>query len=605
MSSIKRKKVLFLAEKPGVARDIAGALGKYAQKKGYLENESHIFTWALGHLAELAPPEDYDPSLKKWRADTLPIIPASFFIRPVESKKAHFRIVKSLLNRSDVSEVINACDAGREGEAIFRYIYHLAGCRLPHRRLWLSENTPAAIRMALARLESGMRYDFLFAAAQARARADWLVGMNATRAYTILKSEKMTVGRVQTPTLAILVEREREIRAFVPEIYWELWATFETEEGETYRGKWFDDTGTRFASREEALETRARVKGEKGEISSLDEKEEVAAPPPLYNLDDLQQDANRILGMTAARTLEVAQLLYERKKLITYPRTDSRYITETLSGTLPGRLSALSGMGIYARLAGKAAEYPVPKEIVNDAGVTDHHAILPTGVIPDSSLSGEERDIYDLVARRYLAVFFPPVVRCHTTVITKVNDQVFQSRSLRVVRQGWKEVYSSIENADDNGEDQSTLLPELREGQAVELVSAAVEEKKTRPPGRYTDATLLIAMKSAGKIGGRCGTAAGLGTPATRAGIIEKLIAAGYVGRRGKHLAPTGKGEELADLVPEELKSPQLTAQWEEHLLEIEQGKYSAKKFMADIEEMVRRVSQAALSDILISKTDV
>jgi len=593
------KKVLLLAEKPGVARDIAGALGKYAQKKGFLENDSYIITWALGHLAELAAPEDYDPGLKKWTTDTLPIIPASFFIRPVDSKKDHFRIVKALLNRSDVSEVINACDAGREGEAIFRYIYYLAGCRKPHKRLWLSENTPEAIQRALTRLESGTRYDSLFASAQARARADWLVGMNATRAFTILKSEKMTVGRVQTPTLAILVEREREIRAFVPEIYWELWATFETDEGETYRGKWFDDTSTRFASREEAVDVRTCVKGGKGEISSLDENEAVIAPPPLYSLDDLQQDANRILGMTAARTLEVAQLLYERKKLITYPRTDSRYITETLAGTLPGRLSALSVVGVYAELASKAHGYLVPDRIVNDAGVTDHHAILPTEVVPDSSLSGEERDIYDLVARRFLAVFFPPAVHCHTTLITKVNDHTFQSKGSRVVRQGWEEVYSSIENVDENGEEQSKL-PELKEGLAVDLVSAAVEEKKTRPPGRYTDATLLKVMKSAGRIGGRSGSAAGLGTPATRAGIIEKLISVGYVGRRGKHLAPTAKGEELVDLVPEELKSPQLTAEWEEHLLEIEQGKYGAKKFMANIEEMVRRVVDAAVSEIRI-----
>jgi DNA topoisomerase-3 len=592
-------KTLFLAEKPGVARDIAGVLGNFTQKRGYLENDSYIVTWALGHLAELAAPEDYDPSLKKWRADTLPIIPASFFVRPIASKKDHFRIVKSLLNRSDVSEVINACDAGREGEAIFRYIYYLAGCRKPHKRLWLSENTPEAIQRALTRLESGMRYDFLFASAQARARADWLVGMNATRAYTILKGEKRTVGRVQTPTLAILVEREREIRAFVPEIYWELWATFETDEGDTYRGKWFDDIRTRFASREEAVETRSCLKkGGKGEIFSLDKKDVVVTPPPLYSLDYLQQDANRFLGMTAARTLEVAQLLYEKRKLITYPRTDSRFITELLAGTLPGRLTALSEVRAYFQLAGKAAGYPVPAEIVNNAGVTDHHAILPTEVVPDSSLSGDERDIYDLVARRFLAVFFPPAVHVHTSFVTKANDHVFQSRGSHVACQGWEEVYSSVENADDNGQERSKL-PALRKGDAVDLVSASVEEKKTRPPGRYTDATLLDAMKNAGRVSGnaeKTGKEAGLGTPATRASIIEKLISVGYVERRGKHLAPTGKGEDLMDLVPEELRSPQMTAEWESLLQKVEQGKYGARSFMAGIEEMVRRVVEAAVN---------
>jgi len=589
------KKTLFLAEKPSVARDIAGVLGNFAQKKGYLENDSYVITWALGHLAELAAPEDYDPGLKKWSIDTLPIIPASFFIRPVDSKKKHLRIVKELLNRSDVSEVINACDAGREGEAIFRYIYYLVGCRKPHRRLWLSENTPEAIRRALTRLDSGTRYDSLFASAQARARADWLVGMNATRVYTILKSEKMTVGRVQTPTLAILVEREREIRAFVPEIYWELWVTFETNEGETYRGKWFDNSITRFISREKAVEMRACVKGCKGEISSLDEREDVVAPPPLYNLDGLQQDANRILGMTAARTLEVAQLLYERRKLITYPRTDSRYITEILSGTIPGRLSALSRVGLYARMADKALGYPIPERIVNDAGVTDHHAIIPTEVVPDTSLSGEERDIYDLVARRFLAVFFPPAVRCHITAVTKVNGQDFLSKGSRIVCRGWEEVYSSLENVDDGGEEQSKL-PELKEGQKVDLVSAAVEEKKTRPPGRYTDATIIKAMKNAGRMSKNAEKESGLGTPATRAGIIEKLIVVGYVERRGKHLAPTGKGEELIDLVPEELKSPQMTAEWEGLLRRIEQGKYGARSFMAGIEDMVRRVVESAVN---------
>lgn len=593
------KKTLFLAEKPGVARDIAGVLGNFTQKKGYLENDSHIVTWALGHLAELAAPEDYDPLLKKWRADTLPIIPASFFIRPVDSKKDHFRIVKALLNRSDVSEVVNACDAGREGEAIFRYIYYLAGCRKPFKRLWLSENTLEAIQRALAHMESGTCYDSLFASAQARARADWLVGMNATRAYSIGRREKMTVGRVQTPTLAILVEREREIRNFVPEVYWELWATFETKEGDTYRGRWFNGDGrTRFTSREDAAGVRTAVKGGKGEISFLEEKDVVVAPPPLYSLDYLQQDANRFLGMTAARTLEVAQLLYEKRKLITYPRTDSRFITEFLAGTLQRRLAALSEVRACSQLAGKAAGYPVPAGIVNDAGVTDHHAILPTEVVPDSSLSGDERDIYDLVARRFLAVFFPPAVHVHTSLVTKVNDHTFHSRSLHVACQGWEEVYSSVANVEEDSEEQSKL-PALRKGDAVDLVSAAIEEKKTRPPGRYTDATLIKAMKSAGRVSGNAEKAekeAGLGTPATRASIIEKLISVGYVERRGKHLAPTGKGEELVDLVPEELRSPQMTAEWESLLQKVEQGKYGARSFMAGIEEMVRRVVEAAVN---------
>lgn len=584
------KRTLILAEKPGVAKDISDVLGRFARKNGHIVNESYVITWAIGHLAELAAPEDYSLALKKWSVDTLPIIPDSFFIKPVEAKKRHFSVVKSLLNRSDVFEIINACDAGREGELIFRYIYYLAGCRKPVRRLWLSENTPEAIRFALSRLQSGKLYDFLFAAGQARARADWLVGMNATRAYTLCTKEKMTVGRVQTPTLGILVKRERDIRNFATKVYWELWSSFETENVE-YRGRWFDEeTGnSSFESRDKAEEIRKSLKGEQGIISTLKTEDLKVYPPSLYNLDDLQQDANRNLGLTAARTLEVAQMLYEKRKLLTYPRTDSRFITATLARTIPDRLKALANIQSYAELAQKAAGYLTPEKIINDSGVTDHHAILPTDVVPNFNLSGEEREIYNLVARRFLSVFFPPAVHRHTNLNTIVKGHCFHTKGTQTIFSGWEEVYSE-KGCPETEDKNKYLLPELREGMKVELVNVSVEEKRTKPPGRYTDATLLKAMKNAGTVG--------LGTPATRAGMIEKLISVGYIERSGKHLAPTLKGEELVDQVTEELKNPQLTSEWEELLIKVEQGKYDAKEFMKSIENMVRHViANATMGD--------
>jgi len=591
------KRTLIIAEKPGVARDIAEVLGKFTKKDGYLENGDYIITWAVGHLAELAAPEDYHPGLKKWSLNTLPIIPEDFFIKPIDSKKQHFRKVKPLFKRSDVNLVVNACDAGREGELIFRYIYFLAECRKPYKRLWLSENTPEAIKRAFSKLKDGSLYDYLFAAAQARARADWLVGMNATRAYTLFKKEKMTVGRVQTPALALLVEREKGIRSFVTKVYWELWGQFVTPEGEVFRALWTDAENGKsvFMTLDEAENIKSALSGEKaGIVTSFETKDSDVPPPPLYNLGDLQQDANRLLGTTAAHTLEIAQVLYERKKLITYPRTDSRYITGLLAGTLMDRLSALAKVETYKDLARKAAGLPLPEAIVNDAGVTDHHAILPACAVPGDRLSTEERSVYDLVARRFMAVFYPPAVHRHSNIFISVKGHHFHAKGSQVIKPGWEEVYNE-ESWDSNTVDDKNTLPALaalNEGMQLNLASLSVEEKKTRPPGRFTDASLLKAMKNAGstkELG-----SVGLGTPATRAGIIEKLISSGYVQRDGKRLTPTAKGEELVDQVSEDLKSPRLTVRWEELLWEIEQGKADAKIFMRNIEDMVRTVVNAA-----------
>ena len=588
------KRTLIIAEKPGVARDIADVLGKFTRKDGYLENGDYIITWAVGHLAELASPEDYHPGLKKWSLNTLPIIPEAFFIKPIDSKKQHFRKVKSLFKRTDVNLVINACDAGREGELIFRYIYYLAECRKPFKRLWLSENTPEAIKRAFSKLKDGSCYDSLFAAAQARARADWLVGMNATRAYTLNKKDKMTVGRVQTPALALLVEREKEIRSFIQKVYWELWGHFVTPEGDMFRARWSDteDGNSVFLTLDEAENIRTALSKEKvGFVTSFETKDSDVPAPPLYNLDDLQQDANRHMGMTAARTLEIAQVLYERKKLITYPRTDSRFITGLLAGTLMDRLSALSKVDAYEELARKAAGFPLPEAVVNDAGVTDHHAIIPTYVVPGDRLSIEERSVYDLVARRFMAVFYPPAMHRHSSIFISVKGHQFHAKGSQVIKPGWEEVYTGESRDSKSGDDKNTL-PALNEGMQLNLASLSVEEKKIRPPGRFTDASLLKGMKNAGRTK-ELGSV-GLGTPATRAGIIEKLISAGYVQRDGKRLAPTVKGEELVGQVSEELKSPRLTVRWEELLSEIEQGKADAKIFMRNIEYMVRTVVDAA-----------
>ena len=585
-----------------MARDLAKVLGHFNNKEGYLENNDYVVTWAVGHLVTLAEPEDYDAKYKRWLMQNLPVIPERFRLKAIQRTVKQLKVIREVTGRQDIDYLINACDAGREGELIFRYIYRITGCKKPFKRLWLSETTPEAVKKAFASLLSGEKIDRLAYAAEARSRADWLIGLNATRAFTVKHNTLLSVGRVQTPTLALIVNREREITNFKSVPYWELYATFLKTDGATYQGKWFKEDEERFVSQEAAAEIANRVQDKNGVVTLLEEKKESEPPPMLFNLNDLQKEANRKYSMTASRTLEVAQDLYEKKKLLTYPRTDSRHMTTELANTIKKRLQALNAISDYSPFAATAINAGVPgKRYVDNGKVSDHTALLPTDTRPDfSKLSLEERNIYDLVARRFLAIFFPATQYKKTRVITEADGETFISTGRVEQKAGWKAVYAAIQEKEKPEDDQSidqaeTKLPKIIRGEKVSIGSSEIKEKKTKPQKRYTEATLLAAMEGAGRylentelkeaMKGH-----GLGTPATRAATIERLLHVGYIERKNKALLPTEKGISLIDLVPEEIKSPEMTGRWEKTLADIEEGKADPKEFMAGIIGLTRQI---------------
>ncbi|MEW6423682.1 MAG: DNA topoisomerase 3 [Bacillota bacterium] len=586
-------KTLVITEKPSVGRDIAKVLGRFKTREGYLENEQFIVSWAIGHLVELAEPEDYNPALKKWSLNTLPFIPGEFILKVIPETARQFQVLKNLLLSPQVGLIVNACDAGREGENIFRRIYAQAGCAREVKRLWLRETTPAAIRSAFENLRENRELDNLAVAAAARAQADWLVGINATRAFTCRHKELLSVGRVQTPTLALIVAREREIRNFQAAKYWEVWATFRKSTGETYRGKWFADKTDRLPSAKAAAEMVATCRNNRESVVSAVEEKEVKEPPPLlFNLNDLQKEANQKHGLTAEQTLRAAQALYEKHKLITYPRTESRHLSVLLAKTIPQRMAALAAVAEYQPLIpGRLPR--LSRRYVDDARVTDHHAIIVTETKPQpANLSRPEQIVYDLVARRLLAIFYPDARYNVTRVITAAGRETFLSRGKVELQQGWKKVYFPSEKKDE----EEQILPPLAEGERVFLEAIDALEKQTKPPPRYTEATLLAAMEKAGKfvedkeMQDILKAAGGIGTPSTRAAIIERLIQVGYVKRQKKTLFPTAKGEALIDLVPEEVKSPELTARWEQGLLEIEAGEQKPEQWLEAIKDFTRQI---------------
>lgn len=587
-----------IAEKPSVAREIASALGTFEKRDGYLENNQYIISWAFGHLCTLAQPHEYNPDWEKWNLDTLPIVPEAFKLTVTERKQ--FNVLKTLLNRKDILMVINSCDAGREGELIFRWIYAMARSRVPVRRLWLSETTPSAIREALNNLRPGSDYENLYSAAAARAKADWLVGINSTRAYTVRHGEKLTIGRVQTPTLAIIVSREREIRNFKPVPYWQVQALFETtNDVQRYQGlgraeetDGDEGVGFKFLTEESARAFMARSTGT-GAIARVSVTEKLENPPALFNLNDLQRETNRLFGMTAAQVLEVAQTLYE-KKLLTYPRTDSRHLTTAMTETLDKRVEAAQ------KTTGVFLSCPVStpgKRYVDDSKVTDHHAIIVTEIPAPEDLTDKEKKIYDLVARRFLAMFLPPARYRVQDVETQAGEMFF-SKGKAVIALGWRELYN-FKAADDDEKEEA--LPALSDGQTVKVVKLDLLKKETKPPARYTDASILSAMENAGRfidereLAETLKAAGGIGTPATRASTIEKLITTGYVIRQKKNLVPTPKGEVLIDLVPSELKTPETTAEWENGLMSIEQGEGNAECWLDGITELTRKLVSIAI----------
>src|SRR5829696_306624 len=601
-------KTLVIAEKPSVARDIVAALpGSFDSNKEFYEGDDYVVTYAVGHLLELNPPEDYDERFKKWRMDDLPIIPDDFRVRPRDAKsKKQLSVIHKLLKREDVDRVINACDAGREGELIFTHVYETSGVDKPVDRLWISSMTKQAIREGFEKLRPDAQLEPLREAARSRSEADWLVGMNATRAATIRGRAwvggVVSIGRVQTPTLAMIVKREREIQAFVPEPYWLVHATFDPR----YEGLWFEGEENRLEDGKRADEVVEKVKGKKGRVESVERKEQSERAPLLYDLTSLQRDANRRFGFSARRTLSAAQSLYEDKKAITYPRTNSRFLSGDLVPQLKPTAATLVPIPDYtngARFVMALDQLPLGR-VVNDAKVDDHHAIIPTDIGHDvSAFSPDERRVFDLIARRFLAVFHPPARYARTTIVTEVMEERFRTRGKVTLEAGWRGVYgveaddpqSRKQDEDAEGEGE---LPELTQGQEVTCAEAESEAKETKPPPRYTEATLLSAMETAGKLVDdeelrEAMKERGLGTPATRAEIIETLIRREYVERVGKDLQPTPKGLQVVTMLEANaVTSPELTGDWEKQLRDIEHGNGDRGEFMNGIADFTTATVQ-------------
>jgi DNA topoisomerase-3 len=590
---------LIVAEKPSVGRDIAGALGKHRRGQGALVGDGWTVTWALGHLAELAPPDAYGEQYKKWRLETLPILPERFRVRVNHKTREQFAVVKGLLQDPSITEVVNACDAGREGELIFAYLYGLSRCKKPVSRLWISSLTPEAIREGFASLREGRSMKPLEDAARSRSEADWVVGMNATRAYSVRFSRPgnvLSVGRVQTPTLKLLVQREKEIEDFEPEKFWTVHARF-AREGATYDGVWFRGKQNRLGEKGVAEEVAARVRGGTGVVKKAEKKTASERPPLLYDLTELQRNANARFGFTAERTLRAAQSLYEERKLITYPRTSSRYLSKDIVGGLKKRVeatTALPGLAAFAERLLGLSKLPVNRRIVDDAKVTDHHAIIPTGKRLSGDLPPDEAKVYDLVARRFLAVFFSAARFENTTVVTEVRKETFLSKGRVVLEAGWRALYP--DGVGGKKEKEPPVLPEIEAGQEWAVAKVGVKEGETKPPPRYSESALLGAMETAGKFVEdeelrQAMKESGLGTPATRAAIIERLLKVGYVEREKKTLVPTQKGRALISLLGEsELSSPELTARWERRLAEMERGAERRPDFMSDINGFVTKL---------------
>ena len=581
---------LVVAEKPSVARDIARVIGAKERGENCLIGNGYVVTWALGHLVTLKEPQELDERYARWRAQDLPILPARMETKVIPKTRKQFTAVKRLMNDKETQDIVCATDSGREGELIFRYIYEQAGCKKPVRRLWISSMTDEAIRAGFDALAPSSQYDALYHSARCRADADWLVGMNATRAYTLRYGVLLSVGRVQTPTLSMLVKRRKEIDSFVSKTYYTVRADF----GD-YSGVYIDAKGEkRIDEAQRAQEIAARAKGKPASVETATRERKVERPPLLYDLTTLQREANAQLGFTAKKTLAVAQKLYEERKLLTYPRTDSRYLSRDMPGKVEKALAAYDGE--MEALGRRALSYGVrvTPRIFDDAKLTDHHAIIPTGKrAAGLSLTPDERALYEMVARRLAAAFFPNHEYDALRVVTDVCGDRFLSTGRSVVQEGWKEAYRGVKTSrsakkDDEDEQQ---LPALAPGDARMCKKAQVKEDKTKPPREHNDATLLREMEHAGRqiedesIREELRDCA-LGTPATRAAIIERLIEVGYAKRQGKNLIATPKGVQLIEAVPPEIASPETTGRWERALSDIARGGGGEVRFREGIARM-------------------
>jgi DNA topoisomerase-3 len=605
---------LVITEKPSMGRDVAAALGAARRGEGFIAGASDIVTWCVGHLVELDDPQAYDPRLERWRLEDLPILPGEFKYHASERTLDQFKVIEALLRREDVTEVVNAADAGREGELIFDLVYVLAGCRKPVARLWISSLTSEAILEGFRRLKPAEEYRGLRDSAHARQRADWLVGINATRAQTLRARRAghqgvYSLGRVQTPTLALIVGRDAEIASFVPKDYFEVVADFRAPGGE-YRGLWFGKDGSRFDKKEEAERVARKVEGTRGAVEKVEKKAVRERPPLLHDLTSLQRAANVRYAFTAAHTLELAQSLYE-KKFITYPRTSSRHLSSSVNKELADHVRAAS-VGPYVAFIQTILARGEPKltsRHVDDKKVTDHHAVIPTKQkINAAALSPDEKRVYDLVARRFLAAFFPDAELERTTAVTGAAGERFITRGTVVLKAGWREVDPPGRDAKKTGEEdeeEGTVLPPLKAADPAEVLKAEAVAKQTKPPPRYSESSLLGAMETAGKkvedeelrVAMKD---SGLGTPATRAAIIETLLKREYVARDKKSLVATPKGAALIRMLPSPLlKSAELTGMWEQKLALMARREYQLEKFMGEVRTMVTDlVSQIAGSEV-------
>ena len=594
-------KTLVIAEKPSVGKDYAKALpGSFASHSDYLESDDYVVSWAVGHLVELAEPEDYDAKYKLWSLNRLPIIPDQFQLKPIEGRgKKQLDVLRKLIKRKDVDEVVNGCDAGREGELIFDYIYDVLGTDKPVKRLWVSSMTRDAIREAFGHLRDGAEMTALGDAARSRGEADWLVGMNGTRAATKVGrlDGVVSLGRVQTPTLALIVRRDLEIDAFVPETYFQVDASFQLDEERSYRGRWFAGKDDRTPDRDRADAVAAAASGADANVLSVKRTERKQRPPLLYDLTSLQREANSRFGMSAQRTLAAAQRLYEGSSngaLITYPRTRSQFLPSDQISTLKPVARSLGGIEAYRPHSEYVAGLDVLPlaRVVNDGKIDDHHAIIPTGDLPRGELSNDDRRVFDLVCRRYLAVFHPDARFEDTDVVTEAGGERFRTKGKRLLEAGWRAPAfgdEPIVSERPGDEEPEQALPRIDEGERGRCTAAEVLEKQTKPPGRYTEASLLGAMETAGKAIEDeelrdAMKESGLGTPATRADTIERLLNVGYIERDGKALVATSKGRDTIGLLgTHALTSAELTGSWEKRLSEIEHAQADRAGFMADI----------------------
>ncbi|KOS59756.1 DNA topoisomerase III [Lysinibacillus agricola] len=591
-------KIVVIAEKPSVARDIANVLKCNKKGNGFLEGDKYIVTWALGHLVTLADPEAYDNKYKTWNLEDLPMLPERMKLVVMKQTGKQFNAVKSQLTRNDVNEIIVATDAGREGELVARWIIEKANVKKPIKRLWISSVTDKAIKEGFANLKPGKNYENLYAAAVARSEADWYIGLNATRALTTRFNAQLNCGRVQTPTVAMIAAREDEIKNFNPQTYYGIEA-----QTDSLKLTWQDANGNSRSFNKEKIDVIVKALGNQdAKIASIDRKPKKSFAPGLYDLTELQRDANKLFGYSAKETLNIMQKLYESHKVLTYPRTDSRYLSSDIVGTLPERLKAC-GIGEYRTLTNKILTKPIKasKSFVDDSKVSDHHAIIPTeGYVNLSAFNDKERKIYDLVVKRFLAVLFPAQEYEQLTVQAQIGNEKFIAKGKTVTNAGWKEVYQNRFDDEESTDDvKEQLLPRLEQGQVLKTKLIAQTSGQTKPPARFTEATLLSAMENPTKymetndkkLVDTLKSTGGLGTVATRADIIEKLFNSFLIEKRGgKDIYITSKGRQLLDLVPEELRSPTTTAEWEQKLELISKGKLKKDVFINEMKKHTKEI---------------